>query len=208
LLGRRYLGGAAEGTLLLAALAAAALAATAATARWPLRPRPETVFMIATGIAGSALAALAFAGGAAWVIALAAVIGVADGPQLAAVFAVRQREAPARHRGQIFTTAASLKISAGALGAALAGTLAQHSVTLVLAAAAAAQAAALIACQGRPGSPVRRRTSRITRQNDRHARYLSPLNGLTPTPAGSPRAPGVRMRSSLSCPAPESDAAR
>jgi hypothetical protein len=80
---------------------------------------------------------------AAWIVALVGVIGLADGPQLAAVFAVRQREAPPRLRGQIFTTAAGLKISAGALGAGLAGTLAQNSLTLVLATAAAAQAAAV-----------------------------------------------------------------
>jgi MFS family permease len=101
--------------------------------------------MIATALAGCALAALAFAPAAALIIALVAVTGLADGPQLAAVFAVRQREAPARLRGQIFTTAASLKISAGALGAALAGALAQSSTTTVLVAAAAAQAAA-VAC--------------------------------------------------------------
>ena len=85
----------------------------------------------------------------AGIIALVAVTGLADGPQLAAVFAVRQREAPSRLRGQIFITAASLKISAGALGAALAGILAQLSITIVLAAVAAAQAAALTACLAR-----------------------------------------------------------
>ena len=154
LLGSRYLGGAAHGALLLPVLAATSLLATAATARWPPRLRPDTVFVITTAIACCGLAALASATAAAWIIALVAVTGLADGPQLAAVFAVRQREAPPGLRGQIFTTAASLKISAGALGAALAGVLAQHSVTLVLAAAAAAQAAALLAyltaASGRP----------------------------------------------------------
>jgi MFS family permease len=152
LLGRRYLGGAAQGALLLAVLAAASLAATAATARWPPRPRPDTVFVIATVVAGCGLAALSVASSAAWITALVAVTGLADGPQLAAVFAVRQREAPPRLRGQVFTTAASLKISAGALGAGLAGVLAQHSVALVLVAAAAAQVAALIACRAATAS--------------------------------------------------------
>jgi hypothetical protein len=48
---------------------------------------------------------------------------------------------------------ASLKISAGALGAALAGALARHSIALVLIAAAAVQAAALIACLAGVRSP-------------------------------------------------------
>ena len=77
-------------------------------------------------------------------IAAVALAGVADGPQLTAVFAVRHREAPARLRAQVFTTAASLKIAAGALGAALAGHLA-GSPAVVLAVAAATQAVALVA---------------------------------------------------------------
>ncbi len=144
LLGRQFLGGAAEGALLLPVLAAASLAATAVIARWPPRLSPDTVFLIATAVACCGLTALAFAAAPAPIIILAAVTGLADGPQLAAVFAVRQREAPLRLRAQIFTGAASLKISAGALGATLAGTLAQHSVTVALAAAAATQVAALI----------------------------------------------------------------
>jgi len=158
LLGRRYLGGAAEGALLLTVLAAASLVATAATARWPVRLRPDTFFLIATATAGCGLAALAFAPAAAPIIAAVALTGLADGPQLAAVFAVRQREAPPRLRGQIFTTAASLKLSAGALGAALAGALSGYSATVVLVAAATAQAAALLsylaAGRGRPAAGV------------------------------------------------------
>jgi MFS family permease len=165
LLGRRYLGGAAEGALLLAVLAAASLVATVATARWPMRLRPDTVFLIATAIAGCGLAALAFASAPAAIIAAVALTGLADGPQLAAVFAVRQREARPRLRGQIFTTAASLKISAGALGAALAGALAGHSVAVVLVAAAAAQAAPLLcylsAGRGRPATSAVREAPEV-----------------------------------------------
>jgi len=81
--------------------------------------------------------------GAGWVIGAIAVAGLADGPQLSAVFAVRHRETPARLRAQVFTTAASLKIAAGSLGAALAGHL--PSPGLALTVAAATQAAALVA---------------------------------------------------------------
>ncbi|GAA3081341.1 hypothetical protein GCM10020000_79050 [Streptomyces olivoverticillatus] len=44
------------------------------------------------------------------------VAGIGEGPQLAALFAVRHREAPEHLRGQIFTTGASLKITGFALG--------------------------------------------------------------------------------------------
>jgi hypothetical protein len=156
LLGAGYLGGADRGALLLSVLAAASLATNAALARWPARLAPDTVFALATALAGGAYLGLALAPGAGWVIAAVAVAGVADGPQLAAIFAVRHRETPQRLRGQVFTTAASLKITAGAVGAAVAGSLAghatartghpgAHSTLLLLIAAAATQAVALAA---------------------------------------------------------------
>jgi MFS family permease len=145
LIGQRDLGGADRGALLLSVIAAASLATTAAMSRWAPRRTPDAIFAAATALAGCAYAGLALAPNPAWIIAVVAIVGVADGPQLAAVFAVRHREAPARLRGQVFTTAASLKISAGAVGAALAGQLAAHSPAVLLAAAAATQAAALAA---------------------------------------------------------------
>lgn len=156
LLGAGYLGGADRGALLLSVLAAASLATNAALARWPARLAPDILFALATALAGCAYLGLALAPGAGWVIAAVAVAGVADGPQLAAIFAVRHRETPPRLRGQVFTTAASLKITAGAAGAAVAGSLAghaaartaqpgAHSTVLLLIAAAGTQAAALAA---------------------------------------------------------------
>jgi len=144
LLGQRHLGGADRGALLLSLLAAASLIANAAQSRWPPRLAPDTMFALATALAGAAYLGLAAASRAGWVIVAIVVAGVADGPQLSAVFAVRHREAPARLRAQVFTTAASLKLAAGALGAALAGHLAT-SPALVLVVAAATQAAALLA---------------------------------------------------------------
>jgi MFS family permease len=143
LIGERHLGGADRGALLLSVIAATSLATTAAMSRWPPRLSPDAIFAVATALAGCAYAALALAPDPAWIIVVVAVVGVADGPQLAAVFAVRHQEAPPRLRGQVFTTAASLKISAGAIGATLAGQLAARSPALLLATAAATQAAAL-----------------------------------------------------------------
>ena len=52
------------------------------------------------------------------------VAGLFDGPLLAATLNLRQRFAPAWLRTQVFTTAASLKIGAFAVGSALAGPMA------------------------------------------------------------------------------------
>jgi MFS family permease len=65
-------------------------------------------------------------------MAAVALGGAGEGPQLTALFAVRHRESPEHMRGQIFTTAASLKIGGLAAGAALAGPLAGRSVTACL----------------------------------------------------------------------------
>ena len=63
------------------------------------------------------------AGSLAVAIAVVAIGSVADGPGLAATFAVRQDWAPRDLQGQIFTTAAGLKVGCFALGAAVAGPL-------------------------------------------------------------------------------------
>ncbi len=85
-----------------------------------------------------------------------ALAGVGEGPQLTALFAVRHREAPGHMRGQIFTTAASLKIGGLAVGAALAGPLAGRSVTACLLIAAGFElcAAAAYLVTGPTGRPV------------------------------------------------------
>ncbi|PZS34097.1 MAG: hypothetical protein DLM58_06420 [Pseudonocardiales bacterium] len=99
---------------------------------------------------------------AAGVIAAVALLGTADGPQLVAVFAVRHRDAPLRLRGQIFTTAASLKISAGAIGSLMAGVLGQHSTTLLLSVAAFTQLLAVVALLCRRQSTDRARRTVYT----------------------------------------------
>lgn len=54
-------------------------------------------------------------------LVVVAVAGLADGPGLAATFATRQEHVPADLLGQVFTTAAGLKVGAFALGSAAAG---------------------------------------------------------------------------------------
>jgi predicted MFS family arabinose efflux permease len=140
-LGARRLGGSAHGALLLSAMAAASLIANALLARRPSRS-PDRLVLASTVLLGASMAAAAIAPG--WLAVPAVALGGAgEGPQLTGLFAVRHREAPAAMRGQIFTTAASLKIAGLAAGAALAGPLATRSVTGCLLAAAGSE---LLAC--------------------------------------------------------------
>ncbi|MEU9318391.1 MFS transporter [Streptomyces sp. NPDC048295] len=142
LLGERVLGGAGRGAMLLACTAISALAATAVLARFPRSVVPDTIIWAGALVQAAALA-LAASGRPAVLIVAALLAGVGEGPQLAAVFAVRHREAPEHLRGQIFTTGASAKITGFALGASVGGPLATWSVpgTLALASGVAALAA-------------------------------------------------------------------
>ena len=153
-LGLQRLGAPSRGALLISAIAAASLAVNAVLARRPWRGPPDAVVLVSTLVIGASMAAASIAPG--WLtLAAVALGGAGEGPQLTALFAVRHREAPAQMRGQIFTTAASLKIAGMSAGAALAGPLAGHSVVTCLLVAAglevAAAAAYLLTGAIRPG---------------------------------------------------------
>ncbi|MEU1049337.1 MFS transporter [Streptomyces sp. NPDC005897] len=135
LLGERVLGGAGRGAMLLSCAAVSALAANAVLTRFARSVAPETIIWTSALVQAAALA-LAIADSPVTLIAAALVVGAGEGPQLAAVFAIRHREAPGDLRGQIFTTGASLKITGFALGAAVAGPVATRSLPTALALAA------------------------------------------------------------------------
>lgn len=155
LLGERVLGGAARGAVLPLCAAGAGLVANAVCAR--LVVAPDAVIRLG-GVAQAAGLALAATGRPAAVIGAALLAGAGEGPQLAALFAVRHRESPDRLRGQIFTTGASMKITGFAVGAALAGPLAAHSVPDALLLGAGVAAASCVRAIG----PSAR--SRLTRR--------------------------------------------
>ena len=130
-LGAQRLGGSARGALLISAIAAASLITNGLLARRPARGQPDARVLAGTLVIGVSMAAAAAAPG--WLtLAAVALGGAGEGPQLTALFAVRHRESPEHMRGQIFTTAASLKIGGLAAGAALAGPLVGRSVTACL----------------------------------------------------------------------------
>lgn len=144
-LGARSLGGAGRGAWLLSGVAVVSLAANAVLARLPGRPlgrrlTPDAVVRHGAVLQAAALA-LAATGRPALLAVAAVLAGAGEGPQLAALFAVRNREAPERLRGQVFTTGASLKITGFALGAAVAGPLIGWSLPGALLAAAGVQVA-------------------------------------------------------------------
>ena len=130
-LGAQRLGGPARGALLISAIAAASLVVNSILARRPAPGQPDVRVLVSTLVIGVSMAAASVAPG--WLtMAAVALGGAGEGPQLTALFAVRHRESPEHMRGQIFTTAASLKIGGLAAGTALAGPLADRSVTACL----------------------------------------------------------------------------
>jgi MFS family permease len=143
LLGERVLGGAGRGALLLSCTAISALTANAVLARFPRSVAPDTVIWASALVQAAALA-LAIWGQPAVLIVAVLIAGIGEGPQLAALFAVRHREAPERLRGQIFTTGASLKITGFSLGAAIAGPAATWSLPGALALAASVAVLAVL----------------------------------------------------------------
>ena len=132
LVGQELLGNPGFGGILASVVSVGALVATAAYAKWPTKYSPDVVAFVTTVILAIAMLILAFAENAAIALVAMLIVGLADGPQLAAIFAVRHREAPERFRSQVFTTGASLKITSAALGAALAGQLSGTSLKLTL----------------------------------------------------------------------------
>ncbi|PSK68121.1 MFS transporter [Streptomyces sp. CS149] len=159
LLGERAAGGAGFGAALLSCAALSALLANAVLARHPHAIAPDTVLWAAPLLQAAALALAATGGPVALVMAVT-VVGLAEGPQLTALFAVRHREAPERLRAQVFTTGASLKITGFAVGAAVAGPLADRFLPGALLIAAATAALAAPACFAvRPGGGAARTTT-------------------------------------------------
>ena len=82
---------------------------------------PWLIVVTAQAIFGSLMLLWPLAGSLALLLPLIAVAATADGPALAATFAVRQQVVPAELHGQVFTTAAGLKVGSFSVGAALSG---------------------------------------------------------------------------------------
>ncbi|WP_163508675.1 MFS transporter [Fodinicola acaciae] len=145
LIGVQLTGQAALGTTLLSLFAAAALVGTAIMARVTPPIGPDRLAQLLTGVFGLALLIPVLTSWPPLVVAAFALAGLADGPMFVAVLAVRHREAPEHLHAQVFTTAASLKTGIFAVGAALGGLLAVHSVAACLLLAVGCQVVAVLA---------------------------------------------------------------
>jgi predicted MFS family arabinose efflux permease len=106
---------------LWAALEAGAIVGALAVARPAVAWAPQRVVLAGLGLFGLAMLAWPLAPTFPVALGLVALAGLVEGPAFAATFATRQRWSPPTLRGQIFTTAASLKLGAFAVGSALAG---------------------------------------------------------------------------------------
>jgi predicted MFS family arabinose efflux permease len=129
-----------------ASFAAGSMIGALLLVRLQTRFRPERV-MLAWPLASTVPAALG----------LIALGGLVDGPGLSSQFAARQRWTPSALLGQIFTTAASMKVGAFALGAAVAGPAVVAlgaPGTIVLAACLQVAAVALGLALGAAGQPT------------------------------------------------------
>lgn len=192
LLGARALGGAGRGALLLSGVAATAAVANAVLPRPAGRVAPDTIVWCGAAAQAAGCAVAALGPPRAWP-AVVVLVGAGEGPQLTALFAVRHREAPGRLRARVFTTGASLKITAFACGAAAAGPVAARTASdaLLLAASLQALACALFAaltpsCRGLPAAdrPV----------SGRAARGDGPRRASPPTSAAADVAPARPKR--------------
>jgi predicted MFS family arabinose efflux permease len=132
-----------------------ALAGARPLAGWP----PQRVVLAGLALLGLLMAAWPLAPTFPVALLLVALGGFLEGPAFAATFATRQRWSPEDLRGQIFTTAASLKLGAFAVGAALAGPAVEHlGVGGALVAAGAMHVLAVLAGMAAgagAGSPAR-----------------------------------------------------
>ena len=85
--------------------------------------RPERVVFLVVASYGVLLGVLAVMPTLAATLVVAVAAGIAEGPNLPAVFAARQRYSPDHLLAQVSTTGASLKIGAFAVGSVVSGAL-------------------------------------------------------------------------------------
>jgi predicted MFS family arabinose efflux permease len=85
---------------------------------------PERIVLAGYALFGALMLSWPLASALPVLLALIVVVSAVDGPTLAAQFAVRQKVVEPALYGQVFTTAAGLKVGSFALGAGLAGPVA------------------------------------------------------------------------------------
>jgi hypothetical protein len=101
-------------------------------ARRPVQ-RPDRAIIVSTVLSGVALAAVGLAPTSGLLLVAAFAMGASEPPLVSAMFQVRMRESPTRVQAQVFTTSASLRMTAFAIATAVSGWLLQWGVGTVIA---------------------------------------------------------------------------
>ena len=107
----------------------------------------DRITVLTTITIGLALLTLTFSPSFLVTLCAAFVIGLANGPLLAATFAIRSRESAPHIRSVVFTTAASIKTSLYALAAAALGAVSGHGAGFLFGIAALLQVVALVSAK-------------------------------------------------------------
>jgi predicted MFS family arabinose efflux permease len=146
-----------------AAFAVGSTAGALTLVRLQRRLPPERIVVAGYVAFGLGMLTWPLAGSLPVLLVLIAVAGLADGPALAAQFAVRQQVVPPSLYGQVFTTASGLKVGSFALGAGLAGPavtgLGSAETILVGAAAQLVAAVAAVALMRAPARALTQASS-------------------------------------------------
>lgn len=95
--------------------------------------RPDRAILVGTTISALFLAGIALAPTQGLLLAAAFAMGAAEPPIISSMFRVRARESPPAVQSQVFTTSASLRTTAFALGTAACGALLPLGVGVVIA---------------------------------------------------------------------------
>jgi len=117
------------------------------TALWFARhpvSRPDRAIIVSTGLSAVMLVLIGLAPTTALLLVAAFAMGATEPPLVSGMFQVRQREAPSHVQSQVFTTSASLRMTAFAIATAICGALIPLGTWAVIAFGVALHVAALI----------------------------------------------------------------
>jgi hypothetical protein len=117
---------------ILAAFAIGGVTTAAWFARRPVR-RPDRAIIVSTVLSAVALVAVGLAPTPGLLLVAAFLMGATEPPLVSAMFQVRARESPPRLQAQVFTTSASLRMTAFAIATATCGWLLGWGVAAVIA---------------------------------------------------------------------------
>ncbi len=128
LLGKEALGKAGYGGILSSLVSLGALAATIIYAKKIRENPPDKVIFYASFVFAISFLFLYFVASSFLAFGAMLMIGVADGPLLAAAIAIKNREVPDDLRSEVFTTSEGIRVTSAAIGVGVAGLLASHSL--------------------------------------------------------------------------------